>query len=88
MINVSQQITSLSGTAIDVLENVPSVTVDIEGNVSLRGSGSFQVLIDGRPTILDPSDALQQIPASSIENIELITNPSAKYNPEGTAGNN
>ncbi len=86
VINVSQQITSLSGTAVDVLENVPSVSVDIEGNVSLRGSGSFQVLIDGRPTILDPSEALQQIPASSIENIELITNPSAKYNPEGTAG--
>ena len=86
VINVSQQITSLSGTAVDVLENVPSVSVDIEGNVSLRGSGSFQVLIDGRPTILDPSEALQQIPASSIENIEIITNPSAKYNPEGTAG--
>lgn len=86
VINVSQQITSLSGSAVDVLENVPSVSVDIEGNVSLRGSGSFQVLIDGRPTILAPSEALQQIPASSIENIEIITNPSAKYNPEGTAG--
>lgn len=86
VINVSQQITSLSGTAVNVLENVPSVTVDIEGNVSLRGSGSFQVLIDGRPTILSSNEALQQIPASSIENIEIITNPSAKYNPEGTAG--
>lgn len=86
VINVSQQITSLSGTAVDVLENVPSVSVDIEGNVSLRGSGSFQVLVDGRPTILEASEALQQIPASSIENIEIITNPSAKYNPEGTAG--
>jgi len=86
VINVSQQFTSLSGSAVDVLENVPSVSVDIEGNVSLRGSGSFQVLVDGRPTILEPNEALQQIPASSIENIEIITNPSAKYNPEGTAG--
>jgi outer membrane receptor protein involved in Fe transport len=86
VINVSQQLTSISGTAVDVLENVPSVSVDIEGNVTLRGSGSFQVLIDGRPTILDPNEALEQIPASSIENIEIITNPSAKYNPEGTAG--
>lgn len=86
VINVSQQLTSVSGTAVDILENVPSVTVDIEGNVELRGSGSFTVLIDGRPTVLDANEALQQIPASSIENIEIITNPSAKYDPEGTAG--
>jgi len=86
VIDVSQQHTAISGTAIDVLENIPSISVDIEGNVSLRGSGSFTVLIDGRPTILEPSDALQQIPSSNIENLEIITNPSAKYNPEGTAG--
>ncbi len=86
VINVSHQQTAVSGSAIEVLENVPSITVDIEGNVSLRGSGNFRVLIDGRPSILDAADALQQIPASSIENIEIITNPSAKYNPEGTAG--
>ena len=86
VINVSKQYTAASGSAVDVLENVPSVTVDIEGNVALRGSSSFRVLIDGRPTILDNSDALRQIPASSIENIEIITNPSAKYDPEGTSG--
>ncbi len=86
VINVSEQFTATSGTAIEVLENVPSITVDIEGNVSLRGSGNFTVLIDGRPTILEASEALQQIPASAIENIEIITNPSAKYDPEGTAG--
>lgn len=86
VINVSQQFTSLSGTAVDVLENVPSVSVDIEGNVSLRGSGSFNLLIDGRPSILDANDALQTIPASSIENIEIVTNPSAKYDPDGVAG--
>lgn len=86
VINVNEQITSLSGSAIDVLENVPSITVDIEGNVSLRGSGSFRVLVDGRPTVMDASEILQQMPASSLENIEIITNPSAKYDPEGSAG--
>ncbi|MDY6802126.1 MAG: TonB-dependent receptor [Bacteroidota bacterium] len=86
VINVSQQHTSASGTAVEILENVPSVTVDIEGNVSLRGSQSFTVLIDNKPTVLDPSDALSQIPASAIENIEIITNPSAKYDPDGTSG--
>jgi outer membrane receptor protein involved in Fe transport len=86
IINVSQQHTSASGTAVEILENIPSVTVDIEGNVSLRGSTSFTVLIDNKPTVLDASDALSQIPASSIENIEVITNPSAKYDPDGTSG--
>ncbi len=86
VINVSQQITSLSGTAVDVLENIPSVSVDLEGNVSLRGSGSFNLLIDGRPSVFDPSDALQMIPASTIENIEIVTNPSARYDPDGVAG--
>ncbi|HBO75952.1 MAG TPA: hypothetical protein DD653_14900, partial [Marinilabiliales bacterium] len=57
VVNVSQQLTAKSGTAVDILENVPSIKVDIEGNVSLRGSTSFTVLIDGRPTALDPSDA-------------------------------
>jgi len=86
VINVSGQLTATSGSAVDVLENVPSVDVDIEGNVSLRGSENFALLIDGRPTILDPSDALQQIPASMIDNIEIITNPSARYDPEGISG--
>jgi len=86
VINVSGQATTISGSAVDVLENVPSVRVDIEGNVSLRGSGSFTLLIDGRPSILDVSDALQQIPATSIDKIEIITNPSAKYDPEGVSG--
>jgi outer membrane receptor protein involved in Fe transport len=86
VINVTENFSAISGTAVDVLENVPSVTVDIDGNVSLRGSGNFQVLIDGRPSLLDPNVVLQQTQASSIENIEIITNPSAKYDPEGTAG--
>lgn len=86
VINVSKQLTSISGTAVDVLENVPSIRVDIEGNVLLRGSSGFTVLIDGRPSVLDPNDALQQIPASTIDNIEIITNPSVKFDPDGTAG--
>jgi len=86
VVNVGQQLTAKSGTAVDILENVPSVKVDIEGNVTLRGSGSFTVLVDGRPTVLEPSDALSQIPAGAIENIEIITNPSAKYEPDGATG--
>ncbi|NNL19715.1 MAG: TonB-dependent receptor plug domain-containing protein, partial [Ignavibacteriaceae bacterium] len=86
VINPDQMQTVISGNASDVLANVPSVQVDIEGNVSLRGSQSFTVLIDGRPSILDAQDALQQVAASSIDKIEIITNPSAKYDPEGTAG--
>jgi outer membrane cobalamin receptor len=86
VINVSQLHTSASGTAVEILENIPSVTVDIDGDVSLRGSGSFTVLIDGKPSILDANDILNQIPASQIENIEIITNPSARFDPDGVAG--
>ena len=86
IINVDQDFSSQGGSAVQVLENIPSIQVDIEGNVELRGSSSFRVLIDGKPSVLQGSDALQQIPASMIDNIEIITNPSAKYDPEGTAG--
>lgn len=86
VIDVSKMETTVSGNAADVLENIPSVTVDIQGNVSLRGSTNFTVLVDGKPSVMDPQDILQQIPATSIQSIEIITNPSAKYDPEGTAG--
>ena len=86
VINVSQDVNAAGGTAVTVLENTPSVEVDIDGNVSLRGSTSFTVLIDGRPSVLTGSDALKQIPSSVIENIEIITNPSVKYDPDGQAG--
>jgi outer membrane receptor protein involved in Fe transport len=86
VVNVSQVISAVGGTAVDVLENTPSVQVDIEGNVTVRGSSNFTVLIDGRPSVLSGSDALRQIPASALENIEIITNPSAKYEPDGNAG--
>lgn len=86
VIHVSRQHASLSGTAVDALQYAPSVQVDIEGNVSLRGNSNFTVLIDGKPSVLTATEALEQIPASSVKDIEIITNPSAKYDPEGTAG--
>ncbi len=86
VINVTNDINASGGTAATVLENTPSVEVDIDGNVSLRGSSSFTVLIDGRPSVLSGSDALKQIPSSAIQNIEIITNPSVKYDPDGIAG--
>ncbi len=86
VIEVGRQGAAISGTAVDIIENAPSVNVDVEGNVTLRGSSNFTVLIDGRPTLLESDEALQQTPASSIERIEIITNPSAKYDPEGTSG--
>jgi outer membrane receptor protein involved in Fe transport len=86
VIHVSQQYTAVSGSAVDVLQSAPSVQVDVEGNVALRGNSNFTVLIDGRPTVLEATEALEQIPAGMIQDIEIITNPSAKYDPEGTAG--
>lgn len=87
--NVEKSIVSEGGSATDVLQSIPSVSVDIDGNVSLRGSGNVTVLVDGKPSGITGSSRaaiLQQIPASSIESIELITNPSAKYDPDGMSG--
>ena len=87
--NVEKSIVSEGGSASDVLQSIPSVSVDIDGNISMRGSGNVIVLIDGKPSGLTGSSRaaiLQQIPASSIESIELITNPSAKYDPDGMSG--
>lgn len=86
VINVTKDVIAAGGSAVQVLENTPSVQVDAEGNVSLRGSSDFTVLINGKPTILSGSDALKQLPAATIEKIEVITNPSAKYEADGTSG--
>ena len=86
VISVNKQLAAQSGTAVDILENVSSIQVDINGNVLLRGSSGITVLIDGKPSILSPSQALQQVPAKTIESIEIITNPSAKFDSEGSAG--
>ena len=86
VINVGKDATAAGGSAVEVLENTPSVQVNADGDVSLRGSQDFTVLINGKPTQLSGTDALKQVPASSIEKIELITNPSAKYEAEGISG--
>jgi len=86
VINVSQDIVAAGGTAVNVLENTPSVEVDVDGNLTLRGSGSYTVLIDGKPSVLSGNDALKQISAAAIDKIEIITNPSAKYDPDGIGG--
>lgn len=77
---------SQGGTAVDVLKNTPSVTVNSEGDITLRGSTGFLVLINGKPVQTDPSVVLNQIPANSIENIEVITSPSARFDPDGKSG--
>ena len=85
--NVEEDMTTMGGGLTEVLNNIPSVEVDNDGNVSLRGNGSVTILIDGRPSAMSSGDgALDGIPASAIESIEIVTNPSAKYDPDGTAG--
>jgi outer membrane receptor protein involved in Fe transport len=86
--NVGKDLSSTGMGALEVLNNVPSVNVSIEGVVSLRGSAGVQILIDGKPSILadDPANTLSSITADMIDRIEVITNPSAKYDAEGTAG--
>ena len=85
VINVSKDINSTGGTAIDLIKNVPGLAVDADGVVNLRGNSGVSILIDGRPTSIDATK-LDQIPAADIESLEIITNPSAKYNPEGKSG--
>ena len=87
--NIGKDLTVRGGSASDVLDNVPSVSVDVEGNVALRGNDDVTILIDGRPSALvgfNGAEALRQIPADAIEKIEVITAPSARYDAEGTAG--
>ncbi|MEL1252713.1 TonB-dependent receptor [Flavobacterium sp. DGU38] len=86
VINVGKDLTTAGASASDIMNNIPSVNVDQDGKLSLRGNDNVRVLIDGRPTNLDPAQLLKQIPSTSIKKIELITNPSAKYNPEGMSG--
>ena len=84
--NVEKDISAQTGTVTDVLQTIPSVSVDIDGNISLRGSGNVTILVNGRPSVVAGSAYLEQMPASLVERIEVITNPSAKYQPDGTAG--
>ena len=87
--NVGKDMIVKGGTISDVLDNVPSVTVDAEGNVALRGNESVKILIDGKPSGLagiNIADALKLLPAESVEKVEVITNPSARYDAEGGGG--
>ena len=85
--NVGQDMMVKGGTVSDVLDNVPSVSVDVEGNVSLRGSDNIRILIDGRPSYaVNIAEALKQLPADAIDKVEVITNPSARYDAEGGSG--
>ena len=87
VINVGKDLTSAGATASELLNNVQSVSVDSQtGNISLRGNENVRVLVDGKPTNIPASQLLKQIPSTSIKSVELITNPSAKYNPEGMSG--
>jgi outer membrane receptor protein involved in Fe transport len=86
VINIAQNITAAGGTLADALQNAPSIQTDVEGNITVRGSSNFTVLVDGRPSPVAGSEALQQIPANLVEDVEIITNPSAKYEAEGSAG--
>ncbi len=87
--NIGKDLTLKGNSVSDVLDNLPSVEVDIEGNVSLRGNESVRILINGKPSGLvgiSSNEALKQFPSESVEKVEVITSPSARYNAEGTAG--
>lgn len=85
-ISGNSSLSAAGGTAVDVLRSIPSVQVDAEGNVSFRGSSGFVVYVDGHQSVLEGTQALQQVSASLIEDIEIITTPSAKYKTDGDVG--
>jgi iron complex outermembrane receptor protein len=87
--NVDKNLGATGGDAVEALRNIPSITVDVDGNISLRGSQNVRIFINGKPSGLggfDRTAMLQQIPANMIKSVEVMTNPSARYNPEGMAG--
>jgi len=87
VINVGKDLTAAGTTVSELLNNVQSVSVDSQtGQISLRGNSNVRVLVDGRPTNIPAAQLLRQLPSNSIKSIELITNPSAKYNPDGMSG--
>lgn len=86
VINIGKDLSTTGPTAADLMVNIPSVSVDPDGGISLRGNDNVRILVDGKPTNLSASQLLQQIPSTSIKKIELITNPSAKFIPDGMSG--
>ena len=83
VINVEKSITAEGGTALDIMRNIPSVDVDVQGNVSLRGSTNLTILVDGKPSQIQ---SLDELPASIVQSVEVITNPSVRYDPDGMSG--
>ncbi|MEL7145502.1 MAG: TonB-dependent receptor family protein, partial [Bacteroidota bacterium] len=86
VINIGKDLSTIGGSAADIMQTLPTVDVDQDGGVSYRGNSNVRILINGKPSNLDAAQVLQQIPAASIRQIELISNPSAKFNPEGMSG--
>ena len=87
VINVGKDLTTAGASASDIMNNIPSVNVDAQtGEISLRGNSNVRVMVDGKLSNVPVAQLLKQIPSTSIKSIELITNPSAKYNPEGMSG--
>jgi outer membrane receptor protein involved in Fe transport len=86
VVEASGNLLAGGGSAVDILENTPSIRVDAEGEVSFRGSSGFAVYVDGKPSVFSGTQALQQIPSGQIENIEIITTPSAHHDTEGDVG--
>ena len=87
--NVGKDLSNKGGTAEEILENIPSIDLDIEGNISLRGSQSVRILIDGKPASMmgfDGPNAFKQLQGSEIDKVEIITNPSSRYSAEGSSG--
>jgi outer membrane receptor protein involved in Fe transport len=86
VVEASGNLLAGGGSAVDILEHTPSIRVDAEGEVSFRGSSGFAVYVDGKPSVFSGTQALQQIPSGQIENIEIITTPSARHDTEGDVG--
>lgn len=86
VIEASASLLAAGGTAVDILENTPSIRVDAEGNVSFRGSSGFKVYVNGKPGLFSGTQALEQVPAGHIQNIEIITTPSAQHDTDGDVG--
>jgi outer membrane receptor protein involved in Fe transport len=84
--NARQFQNAANGTGLDLIQRLPSVTVNTEGNVTLRGSSGFILLVDGKPSSRNPADVLAQIPSNLIESVEVLTTPSARYDADGKAG--
>src|SRR5690606_41055509 len=89
VVNVGSNLADAGTNVADLLDNIPSISVDVEGDVSLRGSQNVRILVDGKPSGLlgnNVADALRQLQSDMVERVEIITNPSARYDAEGEVG--